>query len=375
MQEALGIVFSDIHEWSMGELTTARTVAAIPFAGRYWLIDFVLSNMINSGIRKVGVITKSNYQSLMGHIGSGKDWDLSRKNGGITILPPFGEGDSSGLYKGRLDALMRIINYINTSTQDYVVLGDCDIISNINYKDVIEHHIKNNAEITAVYHEHYVDKDMAARSILYNVSRLSNRVDEVTLYPQNLEGTYKISMNTWVMRRDYLLSLITNAISNGKSKFSRDVLFAEVGSIKIIGYEYKGYCAHIDSVKSYFKYNMEMLEPDKRNQLFYSPGRNVYTKVRDSEPTKYGANANIKNSLIADGCYVDGTVENSVIFRGARIGKNTSLKNCIVMQDTIIGEDCELQWIISDKEAVIRDGKTLIADSEYLLYIMKNINI
>ena len=375
MQEALGIVFSDIQEWNLGDLTAARTAAAIPFAGRYWLIDFVLSNMINSGIRKVGVITKSNYQSLMAHIGSGKDWDLSRKNGGITILPPYGEDDRAGLYKGRLDALIRINNYISTSSQDYIVLSDCDIISNINYKDVIEHHIKNNADITAVYHEHYVDKEAASRSIMYTVSRISNKVDEVTLHPQNLEGTYKISMNTWIMRKDYLLNLIANAISNGKTKFSRDVLFAEVNNIKIIGYEYKGYCAHIDSVKSYFKYNMEMLKPDKRNQLFYSKGKSVYTKVRDSEPAKYGANANIKNSLIADGSYIDGTIENSVIFRGVKIGKNTSIKNCIIMQDTIIGEDCELEWVISDKEVVIRDGKRLIADSEYLLYIIKNMTI
>ena len=375
MQEALGIVFSDIHEWGMGELTAARTVAAIPFAGRYWLIDFVLSNMINSGIRKVGVITKSNYQSLMGHIGSGKDWDLSRKNGGITILPPYGEGDRAGLYKGRLDALIRIMNYINTSDQDFVVLSDCDIISNINYKDVIEHHIKNSADITAVYHEHYVDRDAAAHSIMYNVSRIYNRVDGVTVNPQNLEGTYKISMNTWVMRKEYLLTLLTNAISNGKTKFSRDVLFAEVNNIKIIGYEYKGYCAHIDSVKSYFKYNMEMLEPDKRNQLFYTRGRNVYTKVRDSQPTKYGANASVKNSLIADGCIIDGIVENSVIFRGVKIEKNTVVKNCIVMQDTVIGENCELEWVISDKEVVVKDGKRLIADSEYSMYIMKSIII
>jgi len=372
MQEALGIVFSDIHEWNMGELTASRTVAAIPFAGRYWLIDFVLSNMINSGIHKVGVITKSNYQSLMGHIGSGKDWDLSRKNGGITILPPYGDDVRSGLYRGRLDALIRIINYIASADQDYVVLSDCDIISSIDYKDVIEHHIKNNADITAVYHEHYVDNETANHSIMYTVSRLSNRVEEVTLHPQNLEGTYQTSMNTWVMKKDYLLNLITTAISNGKSKFSRDVLFAEVNNIRIIAYEYKGYCAHIDSVKSYFEHNMDMLDINKRNMLFYSQGNNVYTKVRDSEPARYGTDAVIKNSLIADGSYIDGTVENSVIFRGVRIGKNTLVKNCIVMQDTVIGEDCELEWIISDKEVVIRDGKRLIADSKYLLYVIKN---
>ena len=369
---ALGIVFSDIHEWSMGDLTSNRTVAAIPFAGRYWLIDFVLSNMINSGIYKVGVITKSNYQPLMEHIGSGKDWDLSRKNGGIAILPPYGEDSRMGLYRGRLDALIRIVNYISNSPQEFVVMSDCDMICNINYKNVIDFHVKTGADITAVYNEHYVDRETASHSILYNVSKNTNRVEGVTVKPQHIEGVYKISMNTWVMRKDYMLSMLTEAVANGKSHFDRDILLAEVNNINIAGYEHKGYCAHINSVQNYFKYNMEMLEKEKRDELFFNTGRNFYTKVRDSEPTRYKENANVKNTLIADGCVIDGTIENSVIFRGVKISKNTVLKNCIVMQDTIIGEDCHLEWIITDKSVVITDGKKLTADKEYLMYITKS---
>jgi len=374
--QALGIVFSDIHEWDVGALTTNRTVAAIPFAGRYWLIDFVLSNMINSGIHKVGVITKSNYQQLMEHIGSGKDWDLSRKNGGIAILPPYGENSRTGLYKGRLDALTRIANYISNSPQEIVVMSDCDMICNINYKNVIDFHLKSNADITAVYNEHYIDKDSAKHSVIYNLSedeKTPNRIEEVYIDPWYIEGgTFKVSMNTWVMRKDYLLNMIANSIATGKTHFARDILLAEVNHINIQGYEHKGYCAHINSIDNYFRYNMEMLDNNKRNDLFYSSGRNFYTKVRDSEPARYGEHANVKNSLIADGCVINGTVENSVISRGVKISKNSVVKNCIIMQDGIVGEDCNLEWIIADKSVLITDGKILSADKEYLMYITKN---
>ena len=370
---ALGIVFSDVHEWNMGELTANRTAAAIPFAGRYWLIDFVLSNMINSGIHKVGVITKSNYQPLMEHIGSGKDWDLSRKNGGIAILPPYGEDSRTGLYRGRLDALTKTVNYINSSPQEFVIMSDCDMICNINYKNVIDFHIKSGADITAVYNEHYIDKETASHSMFYTVAENTNRITEVYVEPWYIEsGTFKISMNTWVMRKDYLLNLIANAIATGKTHFARDILSAEVNNINIIGYEHKGYCAHINSVNSYFKYNMEMLENDKRDELFYKTGRNFYTKVRDSEPTRYKENADVKNCLIADGCIIDGAVENSIISRGANIGRNAVLKNCIIMQDTFIGEECSLEWVITDKSVVITGGKRLMADKEYVMYVSRN---
>ena len=376
MQEALGIVFSDIHEWDIGALTANQTVAAIPFGGRYWLIDFVLSNMINSGIHKVGVITKSNYQPLMDHIGSGKDWDLSRKNGGIAILPPYGEDSRTGLYKGRLDALTRIINYIENAPQEFVVMSDCDMICNINYKNVINFHIESGADITAVYSEHYVDKESAAHSTLYTLSegpKNPHRITEVYIQPWYVEGgTFKVSMNTWVMRKSYMLNMLANAIATGKTHFARDILLAEVNYTNISGYEYKGYCAHINSLNNYFRYNMEMLDSAKRAELFYKPGQNIYTKVRDSEPARYARDADVKNSLVADGCVIEGSVENSVIFRGVKVRKNSVVKNCLIMQDGQVGEDCSLEWIIADKGVVVTDGKKLTADKEYLMYITRN---
>ncbi|MCL2096866.1 MAG: glucose-1-phosphate adenylyltransferase subunit GlgD [Oscillospiraceae bacterium] len=373
--QALGIVFSDIHEWSIGALTSNRTVAAIPFAGRYWLIDFVLSNMINSGIHKVGVITKSNYQSLMEHIGSGKDWDLSRRNGGIAVLPPYGEDNRAGLYRGRLDALLRIINYISNSTQEFVVMGDCDMICNINYRNVIDFHIKSNADITAVYHEHYIDKESASHSVLYNKEdgEHPDRVTGVFIQPWYVEGgTFNVSMNTWVMRREYMINMLNNAIATGKTHFARDIILAESDSIKIMGYEHKGYCAHINSIDNYFRHNIEMLDGEKRSGLFYNTGRNIYTKVRDSEPARYGEFANVRNSLVADGCVIDGDVEDSVIFRGVKIGRNAAVKNSIIMQDAIIGSDSRLEWVMADKNVVITDGKRLSADEKYPMYITRN---
>jgi len=204
------------------------------------------------------------------------------------------------------------------------------------------------------------------------VSPITGRIDGVMHNPQHIEGTYKISMNTWVMRKDYMVAMIGDAISNGKTHFGRDILLAETENIKLIGYEHKGYCAHIDSVNSYYKHNMEMLDGVKRNELFYSTGRNVYTKVRDSEPTRYGENAAVTNSLVADGCVIDGTLENCVIFRGVKINKNSVLKNCLVMQDSVIGEDCELDYVIADKSVIVTDGKKLAADKDYLMYITKN---
>jgi len=311
----------------------------------------------------------------MEHIGSGKDWDLSRKNGGIAVLPPYGEGNRAGLYRGRLDALMRIINYISNSTQEFVIMSDCDMICNINYKKVINFHIDSGADITAVYHDCYIDKETAPHSVLYNAEDENDpdRITGVFIQPWYVEsGTFGVSMNTWVMRREYMLNMLNNAIAAGKTHFARDILLAEADTIRIMGYKHKGYSAHINSLDNYFKHNMEMLDSEKRSRLFYGTGRNVYTKVRDSEPARYGENANVTNSLVADGCVINGTVENSIISRGVKIDESAVVKNCIIMQDGIIAKDCQLEWVIADKSVIITDGKRLSADEKYPMYITKN---
>ena len=365
------MVFSDIHDWNVAELTSSRTVAAIPFAGRYWLIDFMLSNMINSGIHKVGVVTKSNYQTLMDHIGSGKDWDLSRKNGGVNILPPNGEGARDGLFKGRLDALMRSMNFLTSAPYQYVVMCDCDYITNINFQEVIDYHEKTNADITCVYAKSCVDNDLSRHSIIYKVDE-NSRVKDVLINPDSADGMCDLSANIWVIRHDLLMNLISDCLAHGKTRFTQDVLLAQKDTLRIMGFEYKGYFAHIHNFASYVKHNMEMLDEYKRGDLFYLEDRPVFTKVRDSSPTQYGFETCISNSLIADGCYIEGDVENSILFRGVTVGKGSKIKNCIIMQDSIIQDNVQLEWVVTDKSVAIRSNKKLLSDGSYPMYISKN---
>lgn len=365
----LGIIFSDIQDWNMTELAAHRSVAAIPFGGRYRLVDFPLSNMVNSGINKVCIITKSNYRSLMEHVGSGKDWDMSRKKGGILIFPPYALGDNHGLFQGRLDALKRVLDYISNSTEKYVIMSDCDMIYNINYKDVIRYHEENNSDITAVYTKINIDKNSSIHKILYEFDD-DGRADDILVYPVT-KGSHNVGLNTWVMNKDFLESVIYDAIARNYKDFSYDVLARKVHSLRIYGYEYKGYFAHIDSLQSYYDYNLGMLKKENLQSLFYSTNGPIYTKTKDSAPTKYCNDANVKNSLIASGCVIEGTVENSVLFRGVRVGKNAVVKNSIIMQHGIIGENAKLDSIITDTYAQVTNDRVLLGYSNCPFFIKK----
>lgn len=365
----LGILFSDIHSRGVAELTHLRTVASVPFGGRYRLVDFPLSNMVNSGIYKIGVITKSNYHSLIDHIKSGKDWDLSRKNGGAILLPPYGIAASAGPYQSRLDALKRIKKFIESSTEDYVVMADCDVILNIDYNEVIKFHESSGADITCVYKDTEIEASHSKHSTVYKVSD-SGRICDILLTPE-LSGTYSVAQNSWVMTRKMLLYLISEANTHGLEHFNKDILLANVGNMKIMGYHHSSYSAHISSLSGYVKYNMDMICKEKRDALFAVPSRPVHTKVRDSAPTRYGNGAIVKNSLIADGCDINGYVENSILFEGVKIESGSRVTNCIVMQNTIIESSSSLSWIICDKNVIIKSGRTLSADKSYPLYITK----
>ena len=351
---ALGIIFSDVHSWNVAEITANRTIASIPFGGRYRLVDFLLSNMVNSGIYKVGLITKSNYQSLIDHIASGKEWDLSRKNGGIVVLPPYGIGNSAGQYKGRLDALKRIKRFIESSTQEYVVLADCDIVANIDYSEIIRAHIKNRADITAVYSMKELSAQQASHSIIYNSIDETGRITDMLLYPET-EGKMPVALNVWVMSKERLLYLISDAATHGLTHFSKNILLDNVSRMKIVGYEHTGYSAHIESLTGYMESNMDLINRENRMKLFGIEGQPIHTKVRDSAPTKYSSDAVVKNSLIADGCVIEGTVENSIL-----------------MQDTLIEDGASLSWIICDKNVIVRDNRVLAADKSYPFYIAKS---
>lgn len=365
---ALGLVFSNIHDNSIPELTQERTMGSIPFCGRYRLVDFALSNMVNSGITKVGVITKSNYQSLMDHIGSGKDWDLSRRHGGLHILPPFGLKENF-LYNTRLEALRGARTFISRSDEEYVVMTDCDIVCNMNYDEILDNHVKQNADITLVY----VKKDSSEIKDHNSFTVLDingeNRVNGV-YFDLKVDGEINFYTNVCVMKRTLLETLISNAFSHNYNHFGKDILARNCNNLRIMAYEHKGYFMVVRTLLSYYTESLKFLDKNIRDEVFRKV--DIFTKVKDSVPTKYGASAVIKNSLIADGCSIEGTVENSIIFRGVKIGRGTVVKNSILMQGTITGENVSINSIITDKSVVIKDRRILSGSETHPFYISKN---
>ena len=358
---ALGIIFSDVHSWNVAEITANRTIASIPFGGRYRLVDFLLSNMVNSGIYKVGLVTKSNYQSLIDHIGSGKDWDLARRTGGIRILPPFitaYANNSNALYNSRLEALKSVYHSIGNIEEDYVVFSDCDAICNIDIKDMLRSHIESGADITIAVKRMKLTKESARKNTVV-ISDEKGILKDIAVQPLNFSGEADININIWIVTRKYLNNVLLDAIAHGFDSFSRDIIARNIGKRNYRIYRFEGYYAGITSLEDYFLRNMEMLESDKRDAVLNVPSRPVLTKIRNSAPTVYCGGSQVSNSLIADGCIIEGTVENSILFRGVKIGKGTIVKNSILFQDTFVGENAFVNCVIADKSTVIRNDGML----------------
>ncbi len=370
--KAVGIIFSNIHDNDVSELARIRTLGSIPFGGRYRLIDFPLSNMVNSGIDTVGIITKNNYQSLMDHVGSGKDWDLARKDGGVILLPPYGELQNSTLYGSRLEALKGITSFIFRADEDFVVMTDCDAVCRINYGDVIESHVRNRADITLVYKKRAI-KDENEKATTFDLDK-DGRITGVNYKGENDVGEVdNCFTNIFVMKRAFLGDLVMDSISRNKKHFMKDVIAANLKSMKIMGYEFKGYYAGITSLQAYFESNLSLLKQKVSHELFGD--RSVFTKIRDSAPTKYGNNAVVKNSMIADGCEILGEVENSILFRNVKVGRGAVIKNSIVMQNSVLGENCSLNCIITDKNVTVTDRKNLSGSMNHPFYIGKGIMV
>lgn len=366
-KKVLGLIFSNMHDGTINDLTKERTMGSVLFGGRYRLIDFPLSNMVNSGIDEVGVITKSNYQSLLDHLGSGREWDLASKNGGLHLLPPFSHV-SSGMYRGRLEALYGVWDFIKTSGADYVVLSDCDVVANIDYSKIVDAHISSGADITAVYAKDVVSVEQAQKATVFGIND-DGRVVDVLVSP-HLSGACNISLNMFVLSKEFLKNIVLEANSRGLVSFEKDILQARTHDYKIMAYRFDGYFSRICSMDTFYKANMNLLNTENRNKLFIA-NKPIYTKVRDNPPAKFAIGAKVKNSLIGDGCIIEGTVENSILFRGVKIGKGAVVKNCILMQDTNIGAKCEVNCVISDKNVVVGDMRMLTGSENYPLYIGK----
>lgn len=371
MGNVLGLVFANMHDTTLGDMTKNRTMGSVMFGGRYRLIDFPLSNMVNSGISEVGVITKSNYQSLLDHLGSAREWDLARKKGGLYILPPFGNVEST-LYRGRIEALYGAMSFIKHSRAKYVILSDCDVVTNIDYKPIVAAHIESGADITAVAHTGVYSSDDIKTSTVFNVDSDKN-VTSVLINP-DISGTCTTSLNVFVMSMDFLIETVNDAMARGNVSFERNILQEKCRELKIKIYEYDNYFSKLNSPESYFKSNMALLEPENARKLFV-PKRSIYTKVSDNAPVKYDLDSKVSNSLIADGCIIEGEVENSVLFRGVKVGKGAKVKNCILMQGTVVGDNAELNYLITDKNVSICENHILTSSPQYPMYVGKGASV
>ena len=361
----LGMIFSNTHDEMLRELTDVRTMGSVPYGGRYRLIDFRLSDFVNSGVNKVGVIAKSNYQSLLDHLGSGKAWDLSRKRGGLYILPPFSTG--TGFYSGKIEALAGNLGFLRNSREDYVVLTDCDILCNIDIQDIVNTHIAKKADITIAYKAGGAPKHIADKLTLE-----INKAHKVTgIIPDDIADEKSAwGLNIYVMGREFLINAIERCMNHGRIDFRRDLIIRAIEENRVFGYKFSGYTGVINSINQYFEVNMDLLKSKVRTDLFNTE-RPIYTKVRDEQPAKYGLGSSVVNSFVADGCIIDGEVTDCVLFRGAKVKKGAVLKNCIIMQDCEIGEDCELVNVIIDKNAVLNNGRKLVGFESYPVYVSK----
>ena len=362
-----GLVFANKNDDLLSKLTGQRSMASVPFGARYRLIDFCLSNLVGAGVSSVGLITKQNYRSLMDHVGSGTHWDLDRKNGGLYMLPPY---SSKGVkrYTGSIDALMGAGDFIRLCNADYIVMCHADIAANVDIPAALTQHVETKADITVVYHYGTVPKNHGDTMLLTHSG--DKRVTRIDFAP---DGGSKAdySLGVTIIGRSLLLKLVADAHSQELTSLHCDVFAKKADSLKIYGFEHKGFAAVMDSTEKYYNANMQLLESDLRRQLF-DVKRPIFTKTRDDMPTRYGTKSVVTNSIVADGCVIDGTVKNSVLFRGVKVEKGAVVENCILMQGTAVGANAGLACVISDKNATIGSNMVLKGTAEKCVFVKKN---
>ncbi|MBR7163948.1 MAG: glucose-1-phosphate adenylyltransferase subunit GlgD [Clostridia bacterium] len=363
----MGIIFSNIYDERLGEITARRTLASLPFGGRYRLIDFVLSGMVNAGMTNVGVITKQNYQSLMDHLGCGAEWDLDRKVDGLFILPPFGQGQKS-VYRGKLEALWGTRRFLERSNEEYVLLADTNIICSIDYREMIRRHIESGAEISMITKREEITGLGDSCDVVVR-SDSAGRVKDVLMH-YSVPGIENAAIGMYIMKRTFLIELLKESHSYNLVDFERDIIQSKCAYLHITELPFDGRILRIDSLGKYFSANMALLDASVRNEIFSRHGL-VYTKIRDEVPTHYGSGCRLKNSLIADGCRIFGEVENSILFRGVTVAKGAKIKNCIIMQDTKIDENVELDYTICDKDVTITRDRVLMGVPAHQIVITK----
>ncbi|MCL0101393.1 glucose-1-phosphate adenylyltransferase subunit GlgD [Peptococcaceae bacterium] len=369
---AMGIInLADKNKILKG-LTVHRPLAAVPFGCRYRIIDFVLSSMVNSGIKNIGIFVERKSRSLIDHLYSGKDWDLDRKRDGLFIFQcNSSENGSGGFFK----YLCENLDYLYKSKQEYVVIAEGNIICNLNFAEILDHHTKLNADVTVVYKKYNSNVSGVVITELSDNGKVIDMLDlerilepkAGRLFSRNLD---KKAAGIYVISKSLLIDLAQICVAKGYYDFVKDGLIKNLSKLNVYAYRYDGYLVNIDSIKNYYRYNMDLLNQDIWKSLFFEPGL-IYTKIQDGPPTKYMKNSDVKYSLIANACIIDGVVENSILFRRVKVHKGALIKNSIIMQKTEIEQNAVLENVILDKEVKVTKGKKLIGEKNYPLVVGK----
>jgi glucose-1-phosphate adenylyltransferase len=359
MNEMMGVINLVNEPDALEELTHYRCVASVPFGGRYRLIDFTLSSMVNSGIENVAVFTHHKYRSLMDHLGPGKEWDLDRKRGGLFVLPAVLD-EPTGMSRGDLYQFYSHRDYFYRGREEYVLITRSHMVCNINYTDVLRYHLETKADVTVIYKE--VDEEEPA-----HFRRLAVKPDGQVTVLEDHTGrlrTNKVSMEMYVMSKELLLDMVESCLAQGYDHLVRDGIMKNIDKLSVYGYPFAGHLGIVNTIPSYYRNSMQLLNPKVWRELFFQKQQLIYTKVKDEPPARYLEDAQVRGSLIANGCTIEGRVENSMLFRGVKIRKGAIVRNSIILQNCEIEENVIIENAILDKDVFISRGRVLTGDNK-----------
>ena len=370
--DALGIIFPNSYDDLVPELVADRLMASIPFAGRYRMIDFILSSMVNCGIDNVSVIVRKNYHSLLDHLGAGREWDLTRKNGGLNIVPPFAE-KTVKVYNGRVEALASILGFLKSQKEKFVIMADANVAASFDFGAFLEQHIESGADVTVAYTEEelpesFKNTEINSKSLYYTLDLDGQRVTNIKINSK-ASGVQNFSMNIYAIERETLIDQISQAFVRGYVYYERDILSPHLVTLNVQGFKFEGYSARISDMKSYFDENMKLLDENNLDALF-DKGQ-IYTKIRDDNPTRYKTGSRVKNVMAADGCVIEGDVENCILFRGVKIKSGAKDRNCVLMQDTVVETGADIDYVITDKNVVISENQKLQGTDSFQVFVEK----
>ena len=360
-----GIIFSYEKRNDLRELGEIRSAASIPFGGRYRAVDFALSNLVNAGVTDVGIVLHGRYQRMLDHLGTGKVWDLSRKRGGLRMLPPFNYQQNWGAlpFRGKIEALAGVRTYLDEIRQDYVALMDGDLVVNLPMADIFESHVKSGADVTVVCG----NDSFATDDGTYFEMNRDGRITEV-LYRLHTPRGYR-GLEVYILSKKLLCEIVDEC--SARDQFSwRKELQTRKDSLNLRSYIWSGFAAQIRSVQEYYDRSMQLLDPAIRAELF-TPARPIRAKGADKPSTYVGANGRCVNSLVADGCRIEGTVENSVLFPGVVVEEGAVVRNCVLFKEDIVRRNAQLSYIIADKDVEVLADRTLMGHATYPIVLAK----